>query len=353
MQPAVRLLGAITWQYFEHKDLEAINALLSTEASRNLPKYNGPPLTRAALAVRDARWKNDTLVHLRYWMSDEKRRNEKDYYHSIAKRLEKATSSQTVAAAILIPSFEGILYACNQLALQLLRDELKSELLIPLPGEPEEVQKSRFEFIDGVGLSKLWKLGIDLSLLTETKATVDSEWALRVFRDSIKAQQDRFNPRIDKTTRGYWRRLLRSAPDFPPFKTLIDRIDDTSPSQVPKEQLFDLEDEYLIDFQNNHKENTFPLRHQLERMGILDYPQQEIESELLVVTKSEVTMQLDTGGFHLIAMAKRLETFWVTEHGSVVSLVKTGEEVKAEEKAADGTWKRRFEKYLSQVSAFG
>jgi hypothetical protein len=93
--------------------------------------------------------------------------------------------------------------------------------------------------------------------------------------------------------------------------------------------------------------NSVSLQKKLERFGVLGDPKEFFKWKLLHEMENAPSVQIDEGASRFFEMTRRLKTFWVDEYGTVRSLGPVGKK----ERAPDGTWKRKFAKYINQVSS--
>lgn len=398
VQPPARLLGVTTWEHFEEDGLaEAIQALEEDLSSKGKASFQGG----GKVLVGTRQW-------MREWLSDEGKGDELRYYSSILELMREANGSRNdergrdssglragslfepakplslsdvadellarktaerardagqmgdrlnkpggapegrveTVSAVLIPSFEGISYACSKKVLSFMHQGLQNKLVKAPPGGSQGAWNAQSRVYDGGLLAKTWKMEVSLSSLLASTAPVNPSQALRSFRDAIEGQERLFDARFWETLHRFWQGALRSAPDYAPLKDLIARLFDEPPA------LDGPADDRTDGTASIADANGFLLRERLERLHPLQdgrWPpmQAPFRLKLLDQVNDASSVQLDRGASRLLGMARRLETFWVNEYGAVRALGPAGEK----ERAPDGTWKRGFGKYINQVSA--
>lgn len=339
-----RLLGAITWECWQVADLQyAIRELfldkVDFENRIGALKLERPSSfassSTSSSASQKIKWtRSNPFSTLRSWMSMSARENEIRYYYfllDLLQHLQQGEAESTISA-LLVPSVEGICYACSQEALGFLRDSLRDELLKPLPRETKEMRDAQSTFYDGTTIATLTGIRVDLSSLTGTNQSLTTGAALKEFKNAINSQRTRFDTPWQQIAGTYWNDLLSSAPDFGVFQALIKKIDQVGANTFPERD-----------------QDTFPLSKQLERMG-LPSSSIHITSQISLEIKGATSITLEKGASHLLAMARRVETYWVDEYGKVGPLGSKGPQGD-KERAPDGMWKRNYEKYINQVSA--
>jgi hypothetical protein len=117
VSPPVRLLAATTWEWWERATLvEAINGL-----KLELDSESSQPIQLGAELGKDVAL--GSMAHLRRCLSREGRVEEIEYYNWLLEELEGSNLQ-----AVLVPTLEGICFACSPLALNMFYNSLMARL---------------------------------------------------------------------------------------------------------------------------------------------------------------------------------------------------------------------------------
>lgn len=433
LSPPVRLLAATTWECWERATLMVAIKTLDLErdcVSRQSIELGAEFTEDVSLG---------SMEHLRRCMSLEGRTEEINYYRWMLKELEESGLEM-----VLVPTLEGICFACSPQALDIFYKLLSGKLcggnrieeaessplggrgLSPSPflalrsnprtgpiasqstaspllankalqetavqelkaqSEDSPVPESwrpaspgwaaaRAWMLTGQSLAYIWGCTLDLSVLRSIDTSrMSAKTALNIFIRATDTQQTMFNKRFRNTLQKFWAGAVRKR-SFPEgfMEILVSYIEGFDNCQDGREEWCMIKPEakaHQLDLQlirldiptpsvrgwerstseleaklNEALRQPLSMDNLLTTPGARNFAQPGVTSRPLL--ENSISPFFDKGAQNLIKMIKGLETFWIDEEGQVTPLLASND---PKPKIADGRWKKKFKRYVGQVSA--
>ena len=371
VSPATRFLGALTWDVWEADDLaffidrlqeaEKIETHRLKGAVSNQQKQT-PRRSQAELAMEQARKrrcpKGLTLVEWqRSFDSLSAIREEISYYTWLLQAMR-----QKGRIAVIVPSLEGVGFACSKRALYAFWNSLRQELAFNngMGGVnslwTKDCDNSQGRIVDGSWLLSQWGHSLDSVALAGLSQPLAPHQALDSFREAVERSNNGFYEHLQEAIERFVEDLLLSQCTLhASIDNLAEQVADLGAGATHLTALESNLGEELADSERQSQEmltNTrSTLHNRLRRLGVNEASIALVQSSDIVFSALSDKLsnrELDSAAPEAVSIAARLKelhTFWINEAGEIIKLGPT------KSSKGGGTWKKQFLSYISNGSA--